>query len=136
VAQSLEIEMQTQRSTLLDKLPEHGWDVVLIEEVNLEWWADEMWTLDSFWSPVGSRAYLTFLVDPQFSSLFYPQRPRHRKKGEAVWAVAASATMPRERRQAGSTFIFLSLNHGWLDELPSFLKDLSTLRHESQEQTF
>ena len=57
--------MQAQRTELLNQLPEHGWRVASVEE-NLEWWADEMWLLESEWSPVGGLAYVTFLVDPHF----------------------------------------------------------------------
>ncbi|HJX93427.1 MAG TPA: hypothetical protein VJ372_23235, partial [Pyrinomonadaceae bacterium] len=77
--------MQAQRTELLTLLSEHGWSAAKIEE-DLEWWADEMWQLESVWSPVGSLAYVTFLVDPQFEG--------NREKGEAVWAIMASLFKP------------------------------------------
>ena len=43
--------MHTQREELLSQLSEHGWRVTQ-EESELEWWADEMWQLESVWSPV------------------------------------------------------------------------------------
>ncbi len=84
--------MQTQRAELLSQLSENGWRIASIEQ-NLEWWADEMWLIESTWSPVGSNAYVTFLVDPQFDGV--------RRKGEEVWAVMASALKPIDRLNRG-----------------------------------
>ena len=110
--------MQAQRTELLKQLPEHGWRVSGAEE-NLEWWADEMWLLESVWSPVGCRAYVTFLVDPLFDW--------ERKKGEAVWAVMASPGRPESRLQVEGEFT-LSLGQGWKNRLPAFFAHLSGLR--------
>jgi hypothetical protein len=115
--------MQAQRTELLSQLPEHGWRVASVEE-NLEWWADEMWLLESVWSPVGSHAYVTFLVDPQFDS--------NRKKGEAVWAVMASPAKPDSRLDVEGEFT-LSLGQGWKNRLPDFFAHLSALRSKSKE---
>lgn len=111
--------MKTQRTELLNQLPNYGWSVVSIEEEYLEWWADEMWLIESVWSPVGTPAYLTFLVDPQSS--------RSRKKGEDVWAVKASRTKPVERLPGEDEFE-IGLGRGWKDELPDFLHKLSVFR--------
>jgi hypothetical protein len=110
--------MQTQRTELLNHLPEHGWRVASVEE-NLEWWADEMWLLESVWSPVGSRAYVTFIVDPMAGP--------SRRKGEAVWAVTASLTKPISRLSAEGEFI-LNLGSGWKERLPDFFEHLSIIR--------
>jgi hypothetical protein len=110
--------MQAQRTELLSQLPEHGWRVASIEE-DLEWWADEMWLLESVWSPVGRRAYVTFLVDPQFDG--------NRKMGEAVWAVMTSPAKPMSQFQVAGEFT-LSLGPGWRDRLPAFFDHLSSLR--------
>jgi hypothetical protein len=88
-------------------------------EENLEWWADEMWVLESVWSPVGGRAYLTFLVDPQFEGV--------RKKGEGVWAVMASPRRPEDWVRVEGEFT-LSLGQSWEKRLPAFFEHLSTLR--------
>lgn len=112
--------MQTQRTELFDLLPERGWRVASVEE-NLEWWADEMWLLESVWSPVGSRAYITFLVDPQFDG--------DRKKGQAVWAVMTSPAKPYNRLSAADEFT-LNLGQGWKKELPAFFEHLSMLRNQ------
>ena len=115
--------MQAQKTELLTQLPEHGWRVANAEE-NLEWWADEMWLLESEWSPVGRQVYVTFLVDPQFEG--------SRTKGEAVWAVMASPAKPMSRLQVEGEFT-LSLGQGWKDRLPAFFEHLAALRSESKE---
>ena len=115
--------MQAQRTELLSRLPEYGWRVTDPDE-KLEWWADEMWLLESVWSPVGSRAYVTFLVDPQFDG--------ERQKGEAVWAVMVSPAKPMSRVQVEGEFT-LSLGQGWKKRLPDFFDHLSTLRSQSKE---
>jgi hypothetical protein len=110
--------MQTQRTWLLGKLPEHGWRVAG-EEENLEWWADEMWLLESVWSPVGARAYATFLVDPMAGPA--------RRKGEAVRAVKVSPSRPSNWLQSDGEFT-LDLGQGWRDRVPDFFEHLSKLR--------
>ncbi len=120
--------MQTQRTELLSQLPEHGWRVAGVEE-NLEWWANEMWRLESVWSPVGSRAYVTFLVAPDAPILPYDKTCR---KIETVWAVMASPTKPTDRLSVENQFT-LSLGQGWEKELPAFFEHLSMLRNQNKE---
>jgi hypothetical protein len=115
--------MQAQRTELLNRLPEHGWRVAGVEE-NLEWWADEMWLLESVWSPVGSRAYITLLVDPMVGP--------DRRKGEAVWAAMASVAKPTSRLSAEGEFT-LSFGRGWEGRLPEFFEHLSALRSRGTE---
>ena len=110
--------MQAQRAELFSLLPEYGWRVAEIEE-DLDWWADEMWLLESVWSPVGSPAYITFLVDPQFDG--------NRKKGEAVWAVMGSFRKPVSYLQGEDEFTF-SLGHRWKDNLPAFFGFMHAMR--------
>lgn len=109
--------MKTQRAELLNQLSSHGWKVVETEDSS-DWWADEFWLLESIWSPVGVHAWVTFLVDPSFDG--------QRRKGEAVWAVGASATKPASRMEIG--VFALSLGHGWRSRLPEFFKHLAVLR--------
>lgn len=114
--------MQAQRTELLNLLPEHGWRLAGVEE-NPEWWADEMWLLESVWSPVGIHAYITFLVDPQFDG--------NRKQGEAVWAIMASSARPASRLHEGE--FTLSLGQGWKKRLPDIFEHLAALRGRSKE---
>jgi hypothetical protein len=115
--------MQTQRTELLNRLPENGWRLAG-EEENLEWWADEMWLLESVWSPVGRRTYVTLLVDPMVGP--------NRRKGEAVWAVMASPEKPTSRLSAEGGFT-LSFGQGWKERLPEFFEHLSALRSQNTE---
>lgn len=110
--------METQRTELLSQLSEQGWQTASVDE-NLEWWADEMWLLESVWTPVGSRAYVTFMVDPQFDGV--------RKKGEAVWSVMASPARPMSRLLVRGKFT-LSTGRGWTQGLPAFIEHLSDMR--------
>jgi hypothetical protein len=115
--------MEAQRTELLTLLPEHGWRVAMIED-DLDRWADEMWLLESVWSPVGSRAYVTFLVDPQFDG--------SRKKGEAVWAVMASLFKPVSSLRGEHEFTF-SLGRGWRNNLSYFFTFIGALRGANKE---
>jgi len=115
--------MQAQREELLNQLTVHGWRIACQEE-ELEWWADEMWRIESLWSPVGSLAYVTFLVDPQSH--------HERKGGEDVWAVIASITRPVNRLNVEGEFT-MSLGRGWKQELPAFFEHLAFLRSQQGE---
>ncbi len=103
---------------LMEHLSEHGWRILPIEATELDWWADDMWVLESVWSPVGQRAYITFLIDPQDTTM--------------VWAIAASNRRPQSRRDAESGSL-IRVRHVWSQELPAFLRALSRLRDEAPE---
>jgi hypothetical protein len=115
--------VQAQKQELLKQLSEHGWRIASQEE-ELDWWADEMWRLQSLWSPVDAVAYVTFLVDPAVSE--------DRKKGEHVWAVMASSAKPLSRQLVEGEFT-ASLGHHWKRHLPAFFEHLDALR--SQQTT-
>jgi hypothetical protein len=110
--------MQAQRQELFNQVHEQGWRIV-DQEQQPDWWADELWQLESLWSPVGSLACVTFLVDPMSDA--------SRLKGEHVWAVSGSRTKPASRREAEAEFT-LSLGQGWKERLPEFLNHLAALR--------
>jgi|SRR5450432_2099365 len=116
--------MTHYRTELLTLLHEQGWRVSRTEE-DLEWWADEMWLLESSWAPVGSRAYVTFLVDPQFEG--------DRKKGEAVWAVMASPFRPVSSLRGEREFM-VSLGQGWEERLPGLVGFLGIFRGVNNER--
>jgi hypothetical protein len=116
--------MKAQRAEILKQLPRHGWNVAPVKDYELEWWADEMWLLESTWSPVGSHAYITFLVDPQIP------HSRTRRKGEAIWAVMAS-TMKPSAWQSSEGSLTLSLGQGWEKRLPDFFEHLAGLRNSN-----
>lgn len=118
--------MQAQREQLLNQLSRNGWSVAKFEE-NLEWWADEMWLIESDWSPVGSRAYITFLVDPQFEG--------NKRKGEQVWSIMASIAKPLDRVNTANGFV-LDIGQGWKSRLTELIRHLSALRKEHLYNTY
>jgi hypothetical protein len=112
--------METQRDELLAQLAEQGWEATPVDRGELEWWADEVWLLVSRWSPVGTEAYLTFVVHPMFDA---PDR----KKGYGVWSAMASGGKPHGYYSAEDSFE-LGLNHGWKERMPELLAHFSRLR--------
>jgi len=102
-----------------DFLEVDGWQVEQIFEEGLEWWADEIWEIKSTWSPHGSSAYLTFLVDPQHEG--------NRKKGQSVWGIGASKVFPRSREEAEGVGI-VTLNSKFKENIMEFSLELETLR--------
>ncbi len=122
--------MTTQRKKLLEMLPLHGWKVVTADDelrgsTASDWFVDELWEVESAWSPRGVKVWVTFVVDPQTPN------PLERKKGQGVYAVKAARRKPTgwgiEDDEVG-----LYLNSGWEDRLPEFFDQLSELRHRSQ----
>lgn len=117
-------DMLTQRTELAARLPENGWRVLAVEESGLEWWADEVWLLESLWSPKGVRLHLTFLVDPMADA--------RRAKGQSVWAVGTSIERPVDRASAEGKPL-LSLGRGWGSQMAEFFDGLSALRSRAGE---
>jgi hypothetical protein len=74
-------DMQTQQRDIEEMLLREGWHIVE-RQVCPEWWLDEVWVIESAWTPVRTRTFVSFLVDPQ--------APTQRAKGEDVWAVCAT----------------------------------------------
>jgi hypothetical protein len=114
--------MLTQREELAGRLPENGWRLLGVEDSSLEWWADEIWLIESAWSPRGFRLYLTFLVDPMADT--------QRAKGQSLWAVGTSTARPTDRRPAEGEPL-LSLGHGWRSHLAEFFAGLAGLRSQA-----
>ena len=94
--------MKSPKQKLEDWLPTYGWEIDEVEENDLEWWADEIWKLRSVWSSSEARAYITFLVDPQWEG--------HRKKGQGVWGMGGCISYPRDRLEAES-LVTMSYHH-------------------------
>ena len=111
--------METQRLEIERTVSDHGWKIERIEQQS-EWWADEMWLVESTRSPIGANAYITFLVDPQNDD-------PHRAKGNDVWAVMATSTRPSSWMEGPH---LLQLGSGWKANLPAFLDSLETLRKQ------
>ena len=102
--------MEFQRQTIREKLIENGWKITELEKHELVWWANEIWQLESAWSPIGKTVFVTFLLEPEGM--------------EYVEEIMVSKEKPDNRF---GNFI-LSLK-GWEKELPEFMKYLSKIRN-------
>jgi hypothetical protein len=106
-----------QRGTeLFERLSNAGWRIAERQDTGLEWWAAEIWVLESAWTPQGNAAYLTFLNDPQYET--YSSR---------VWAIGLAQDRPHSRTEAG-TFGTFTVRHCWQRELESLIECLAALR--------
>jgi hypothetical protein len=98
-------------SDLIRKLGERGWDVVHRDR-EVEWWAQEIWTVESVWAPRGFTVYLTWLIDPLDRA--------------TVWCTGASLTHPSPFGKAWGA-ASMSINR-WPRDVPEFLAALAELR--------
>ena len=115
--------MKTYQQKLEDYLECSGWEISSKDSDHNFWWADDFWLLKSTWSPVGSVACLTFLVDPMFDGL--------RKAGEAVWAVGSSKYQPIDSNQAKSNSSIV-LDKKFKENIEEFLDSLEELRGKNK----
>jgi hypothetical protein len=99
-----------------------GWQVV-DRCTELDWWADEVWTIESTWSPSCVRAFVTFLVDPQANFA-------NRKTGETVWAVGCYDAWPSRRDTP--VIVQESLTH-WHEKLPVLVAGLAHFRDSKRK---
>jgi hypothetical protein len=102
---------------LLKRLEQDGWSVTRQHD-GLEWWAHEVWTLESRWSPHGVTLFLTFLTDPQ------PGHPN------PFWLIGTCPRLPQDRYEAGGEPC-LMMTPRWEDALPDFVARLDALRRRS-----
>lgn len=101
----------TQHLQLRSALDHNGWTVVAQQTDHLDWWAAEIWTIESYWRPQGFRLYLTFLIDPQSAS--------------EIWTVNATRHYPQQQDEL---LIYLPFRNSWEQKLPTFINDLNALR--------
>lgn len=113
--------MQEQREDLIKRLEEDGWKIIEEDEYSLDWWAAEIWRVESVWSPQGFFVYLTFLVDPQG-----PFEPKH----EHIWGIGTTQTIPTSWHEAQGK-PFLTIGQGWGTRATQFVNDLARIRHEA-----
>ncbi|MRX28171.1 hypothetical protein [Kangiella sp. HZ709] len=111
--------MKTYQQKLMDYLEVDGWDILKIETEDLERWADEIWYLESNWSPKGKKGYITFLVDPMHDGL--------RKQGQAVWGLGCSKQYPTSRQEAES-ITTISFSKSFKDNMLDFQLEMESLR--------
>lgn len=112
--------MEFQKQEIGKELSRHGWQIATIEVLLSDWWLDEVWTLESTWSKLGTNAFICFLIDPMIAD-------SNRKKGEHVWAVSASREMPGNRLNADDECLVV-FNKKWKKELQALLGYLNKIR--------
>jgi hypothetical protein len=110
------LSMRTQAGQLEERLLKDGWRVVDREQ-SPEWWADELWTIESTWTPVGQRLFVTFLVDPMHEGV--------RNQGEHVWAVGVTPTKPASASEVTQS---VQIRNGWTSHLETLLGAVRRLR--------
>lgn len=107
--------MEFQRQIIREMLIENGWKITELEGGELDWWASEMWRIESVWSPIGATAYVTFLFEPM--------------DAKEVWDIAASSEK-LEHRNGGANCFYLNIkSSGWKKNLPQFIKSISEFRN-------
>jgi hypothetical protein len=92
-----------------------GWRIVAVDQPGA-WWCRELWHLQSEWSPCSREAFLSFLIDPEYTL----EQPK-------VWAVKASPGRPSEW-QSGAGEHTLSFRRGWRNQIPEMIGYLDDLR--------
>jgi hypothetical protein len=104
-------EMKKQAGTIAQWLERFGWQVVEKEQpFEHEWWAYEIWAIESTWSPEGTRIYLTFWSDPDLD---------------------LRSLIATKERPNGSPHLAepsMSLLRGWEREVPAFMEQLAKFR--------
>ena len=127
-AGAAESHLSSSQKRQVEELLDHaGWRIVLRDLSPDQWWLDELWVLESNWSPQDATAYVSFLVDPQGPG------PGERRHGEHVWAVAVTRDRPRERLEAEPV---VSLRRRWeTRNLPELRKFIDMLRVSDPERT-
>ena len=108
---------------LLKNLERNGWTVTRREgEQDWQAWFDEIWVLESRWSPHGFTLFLTFLVDPQ------PGNPN------PFWLIGTSSKLPKNSSEAnGEPSLMVTPN--WINDLPQIVAGLNELRRAAAEQS-
>jgi hypothetical protein len=107
----------TQRQQIRAGVVRRGWMVRDVDSAELEWWADELWELESRIRPQGSSAWLAFLVDPQ--------APSNRRPGTHVWAVGLA---PRKPTELKSFLCTVAIRHRWERAVAALYERLDSLR--------
>jgi len=119
--------MQAYKAQLWRCLVDHGWEVVEIVPAD-DWWADEYWKVQSRRNMWGAEIVLKFLVNPLWDA--------PRKKGQGVWAVTATESIPADRLSAESGIAELCMGKGRFDEkLAAFAGSLDVYRNDREKET-
>lgn len=114
-------QTSSQQQQFEAALHNNGWQIVDRATGDLEWWADEVWTIESKWRPAGLQAFVTFVVDPMGYS-------PNRTQGEGVWSVRLTASWPSNND--AEIIAEESLKH-WYKKLVELVTNLSRFRNSA-----
>jgi hypothetical protein len=78
--------MDIRIQKMVNAFEENGWKNEGVVDIFKEWWFDEIIQFSSTWKPIGTKLYLTLLIDP----IDYPK--------QNIWGVGISETMPNSDR--------------------------------------
>ena len=115
--------MESQKRQLETALLSSGWRIAERETGTSDWWAEEIWTIESTWRPVGFTLFLTFLVDPQ-SDL--------QKVRKDVWAISCSSTRPQSHGDAMQA-VKICIRPSWEKNFPGFVSNLKETRDRATQ---
>lgn len=110
--------MEAQKNEMLELVKKNGWRATQLDNYDFQNWSMETWMLESIWSPIGSTAYVSFLIDPQ--SDFKKPYP---------WAIEVRKEKPIYRTNCENLTISLKQ---WKKEKKDFVKFLDEIRGKNQ----
>ncbi len=111
--------MKTQQNQLARRLEEDGWQIVS-RDGGPDWWADEVWTIESVWRPTGRKLWITFLVEASSDD---------HAKSAGVSAVTVTTCPPAEAEWAELNWDKLPVRHTWADSLEKLMERVGELRN-------
>ncbi len=118
--------MNAFKAILLRELRQHGWEVESIDPDGAGWWADEHWTISSTRQDWGMTLVISFLVDPQWDG--------NRKKGQGVWAVGITQSLPTNRLAAEESIAELCCFRGpFAENARAFVQSINNYRQTLAE---
>ena len=106
--------MDSQRNELIALAEENGWKGTKTDNYEANDWSVETWELESLWSPVGAKAYVTFPIDEQ---VYRKRRP---------WAIRVTAEPPITRLCPGVHFETSLIQ--WKNAKGEFISFLESVR--------
>lgn len=108
--------METQRDELIALATEHGWRARKTDNFEAHDWSVETWELESLWSPVSAKAYVTFPIDEQ---IYRERKP---------WAIRVTAEPPAYGQRPDDYFETSLIQ--WKNEKHGFIEFLNQLRNK------
>jgi hypothetical protein len=109
---------------MLAELQNHGWELSEVIDKDLDWWVDKHWCIKSVRENWGLEIYITFLVDPHWSG--------NRKKGQGIWKLMASSSLPMSWNHESSEIASLSMSKGKFDfKLERFVREVNNYGSKS-----